>query len=111
MPLAAGTEILYVNDMKFGISPGFATGAEFGRYCSDALRVLVDEAEQYGRSSLLTVALHCRIVGRPGRFGGLMDFVNELVAPEMKKKVWVASRGEIAQFWREKFPAAEDKRV
>ncbi|PWN26149.1 glycoside hydrolase/deacetylase [Jaminaea rosea] len=105
---------LDVNDMKFGISPGFSTGRQFHEYLSDALRTLLQEAEQEGRSSILTVGLHCRIVGRPGRFAGLEGFVREVVGMqggEGREKIWVASRGEIARFWREKFPPPQQKSV
>jgi hypothetical protein len=57
------------NDMKFFSPNGFTTAADFSRYVSTALDVLVAEARR-GKSSMLTIGLHLRICGQPGRFAG-----------------------------------------
>ncbi|CAO1630864.1 unnamed protein product [Sympodiomycopsis kandeliae] len=97
---------LDVNDMKFGISPGFSTSIDFGAYLKDALQTYLDEAtrSKNPRSSMITIGLHCRFAGRPGRFQALKRFVEEVVQLQNEGKVWVANRGDIADFWRKNFP-------
>lgn len=100
---------LDVNDMKYGIAPGFSSSEDFGAYLRDSLQTLLDEAtrQRNPKSSMMTVGLHCRIVGRPGRFQALKRFVQEVEKLHKDGKVWVANRGDIAEFWREKFPPSQ----
>ncbi|PWN23530.1 glycoside hydrolase/deacetylase [Microstroma glucosiphilum] len=95
---------LEVNDMKFAIAPGFSSGVDFGAYLQATLDTLLAEAEEEGKSAMMTVGLHCRISGRPGRFGAVKDMVERVEKLHKEGKVWCANRGEIAAFWREKFP-------
>lgn len=62
--------------------------------------VLYEEGEE-GSPKMMTVGLHCRIVGRPGRFKALQDFVEYI---SQKEGVWVATRSEIASSFAEQFP-------
>lgn len=107
-PILVVPYTLDVNDMKFGIAPGFSSSEDFGAYLRDSLQTLLDEAQRKNnpKSAMMTVGLHCRIVGRPGRFQALKKFAEEVAQMHKEGKVWVANRGEIAQFWREKFPPA-----
>lgn len=91
------------NDMKFGIAPGFCTAEQFSSYCRDALDVLIEEGQR-GQPKMMSIGLHCRIIGRPGRFKGLQDFVEYVKQREQAGDVWVATRQEIAQHWRKVHP-------
>ncbi len=82
------------NDMKFSVAPGFTSGEDFYAYLKDAFDVLVDE----GRTSpkMMSVGLHTRLVGRPGRFAALerfLDYVDE------HDDVWICRRVDIARHW------------
>lgn len=105
-PLLVVPYTLDVNDMKYAIAPGFSTSDDFLTYLRDSLQTLLDEAtrQRNPKSAMMTVGLHCRIVGRPGRFQALKHFVQEVAQLHNEGKVWVANRGDIARFWRETFP-------
>lgn len=83
---------LDVNDMKFLIPNGFATGDDFYAYLVDTFEQLYDEG---GR--MMNVGLHCRIVGRPGRARALDRFLAHV---RSREDVWVTTRAEIARHWR-----------
>ena len=53
---------------------------------------------------MMSIGLHPRMSGHPGRFVGLQRFVEYIMQDKFKDKVWVATRTEIAQFWKEKYP-------
>lgn len=86
---------LDVNDFKFLQPNGFVTADDFGDYLIDAFDELYAEGAE--RPRLLSVGLHSRIVGRPGRLKGLARFLDHVAAHE---GVWVATRREIAGHWR-----------
>ena len=83
------------NDMRFAIN-GFSHGGEFATYLKDFLRYLVDEGRR-GAPKMMTVGLHCRLVGRPGRTAGLEEFID--FAKSFGDDVWICRRDEIAKFW------------
>jgi peptidoglycan/xylan/chitin deacetylase (PgdA/CDA1 family) len=83
------------NDMRFFNSGGFVFAADFARYCIDAFDRLHAESAEAPR--MLSIGLHTRIIGRPGRIGGLEAFLDHALARE---GVWFATRGEIARAWR-----------
>jgi putative urate catabolism protein len=87
---------LDANDFKFLLVNGFVTGADFYDYLVDTFEQLYAEG---GR--MMSVGLHCRIVGRPGRAPALDRFLTHVRA---RKGVWVATRAEIARHWRTHFP-------
>ncbi len=89
--------------MKFAQAPGFFNSSTFFEYLRDAFDTLYEEGEQ-GAPKMMSIGLHCRVVGRPGRFQGLKKFI-EYVA--QKQGVWVATREEIAEHWREVHPPTE----
>jgi putative urate catabolism protein len=84
---------LDVNDMKFLIPNGFATGDDFYTYLVDTFEELHEEG---GR--MMNVGLHCRIVGRPGRARALDRFLAQV---KQRPDVWVTTRAEIARHWHE----------
>jgi OHCU decarboxylase len=93
---------LEANDMRFAVSPGWVTGRDFGEYLIDAFDTLHAEG---GR--MMSVGLHCRLVGRPGKAAGLRMFLDHV---RQKGGAWIATRGEIAAHWaREHPPAARER--
>jgi len=87
---------LDANDMKFGVAPGFASSDAFAAYLRDGLDLLRAEG---GR--MMSVGLHARMVGRPGRAAALARFLDHVAACD---DVWVCRRMDIARHWRERFP-------
>ncbi len=84
------------NDMRFQNAGGFVFGDDFARYCIDAFdRLWVEGAEA---PRMLSIGLHLRIIGRPGRIGGLERFLAHAAARE---GVWFARRDAIARHWLE----------
>ncbi|MCU4180316.1 allantoinase PuuE [Bosea sp. BH3] len=82
------------NDMRFTRGGGFVFGDDFARYCIDAFDRLYDEGGSEPR--MMTVGLHLRIIGKPGRIGGLERFLAHVAS---KPGVWFARRDEIARHW------------
>lgn len=88
------------NDMRFVTASGFANGDEFFSQLKDSFDCLYREGE--ARSpKMMSIGLHCRLAGQPGRFEGLRRFVEYIAGFE---KVWVARRVDIARHWAEKHP-------
>ncbi len=90
---------LDVNDMKFGTAQGFNQGDDFFTYARDAFDALF--AEGGTAPKMLSVGLHTRLIGRPGRVRGLEKFLDHVMAHD---KVWVARRVDIARHWRAVHP-------
>lgn len=89
------------NDFKFlSAGPGFRDTEGFYNRLENAFDVLCEEGEE-GAPKMTTIGLHCRIIGRPGRFTALRDFVEYI---GKKEGVWVATRTEIAEALKEQFP-------
>jgi putative urate catabolism protein len=88
---------LETNDMRFATPQGFNSGDQFFTYLKDAFDTLYREGEE-GSPKMMSVGLHCRLVGRPGRIAALRRFM-EYVAS--RNKVWVPQRIEIARHWHE----------
>ncbi|MDR3437314.1 allantoinase PuuE [Telmatospirillum sp.] len=87
------------NDMKFGTAQGFNSGEDFYAYLRDAFDVLYEEGAE--RPKMMSVGLHCRMAGRPGRFKGLRRFLDHVMAHD---KVWVCRRVDIARHWHQRHP-------
>ena len=85
---------LEANDMRFAVSQGFNTGEQFFTYLKDTFDVLY--AEGVASPKMMSVGLHCRLIGRPGRFAGLLRFLDYL---ETHEDVWVCRRLDIAKHW------------
>ena len=86
---------LATNDMRFTTASGFANGEEYFQMLKDSFDVLWDEGAA-GSPKMLSIGLHCRLVGMPGRFAGLKRFVDYILS---KEKVWIAKRVDIADHW------------
>ena len=82
------------NDMRFATNQGFNTGEHFFSYLKDAFDVLY--AEGASAPKMLSIGLHCRLIGRPGRIMGLRRFLEYIADYD---KVWVCRRADIAQHW------------
>jgi len=88
------------NDMRFhGASPTFFRAADFAGYVTDAYDWLLDEGAH--RPKMMSVGLHLRIIGRPGRVAGLETVLRHLRA---RGGAWFARRKDIARHWRERHP-------
>jgi len=88
------------NDMRFVTASGFANGEEFFQALKDSFDCLYREGEE-GSPKMMSVGLHCRLVGQPGRFEGLKRFVDYIKTFD---KVWVAKRIDIARHWADTHP-------
>ncbi len=85
---------LDTNDMRFALPQGFSHGGEFFDYLRDAFDVLYAEGDE--RPAMLSVGMHCRLLGRPGRFRALQRFLDHL---EQHDRVWICRRVDIARHW------------
>lgn len=90
---------LDTNDMRFATAQGFNTGNHFFEYLKDAFDVLY--AEGGDKPAMMSIGLHCRLVGRPGRFRGLQRFLDHI---EKHDRVWVTRRIDIARHWNQHHP-------
>ena len=88
---------LDANDMRFATPQGFNSGQQFFDYLKDSFDVLHAEG-----SKMMSVGLHCRLAGRPGRAAALARFLDYVASHD---DVWIARRIDIADHWRNKFPA------
>ena len=109
---AAGTKphlvvpyALDTNDMRFATAQGFNSGGQFYAYLRDAFNVLYAEGDPAGLDApkMLSVGLHCRIAGRPGRLAALARFLDYV---RQHEAVWVARRIDIARHWIATHPRA-----
>ncbi len=91
---------LDANDMRFATVAGFGQGADFEAYLRDSFDALHAEGEA-GRPAMLSIGLHCRLVGRPGRIPALERFLDHALAHE---GVWFARRIDIARHWAATHP-------
>ena len=101
---------LDTNDMRFAAMQGFNSGTQFFDYLKDAFDVLYAEGDPDGlnQPKMLSVGLHCRIVGRPGRAAALARFLDYV---QQHDKVWVTRRIDIADHWRAVHPFSMQKEV
>jgi allantoinase len=88
------------NDMKFSLAGGFNSGDQFFGYLRDAFDVLYGEGAATPR--MMSVGLHARLVGRPGRFAALCRFLDHV---QKHRDVWICRRIDIARHWIERHPA------
>ena len=91
---------LDANDMRFATPQGFNSGEQFYRYLKDTFDVLYDEGAQCPK--MMSVGLHCRLAGRPGRCAALRRFIDYA---RRKPDVWFARRIDVARCWIRQFPA------
>ena len=91
---------LDVNDMRFGTPQGFNSGTQFLDYLKDSFTTLYMEGCN-GSPKMMSIGLHCRLIGRPGRFEAIrkfLEFVNT------HADVWIATREQIADHWMQTHP-------
>ena len=88
---------LDTNDMRFATPQGFKRGAQFFDYLRDSFDTLYSEEAP----KMMSVGLHCRLAGRPGRAAALQRFLDYIAGHD---RVWVARRIDIADHWRETHP-------
>jgi putative urate catabolism protein len=91
---------LDANDMRFATAQGFNTSDQFFTYLRDSFDTLYEEGETAPK--MMSVGLHCRLAGRPGRIAGLKRFLDHVQAHD---KVWICRRVDIARHWRAVHPA------
>lgn len=94
------------NDMRFAIQAGFTTGDQFESYLRDSFDVLYGEGSA-GAPKMLSIGLHCRLMGRPGRAAALARVIDHIKSHD---GVWFASRLEIAEHWAKEHPAMTQTR-
>jgi putative urate catabolism protein len=90
---------LDANDMRFATPQGFNSGEQFFQYLKDSFDALYAEGAHAPR--MMSVGLHCRIVGRPGRIAALERFLKYVSG---KRQVWIARRIDIARHWLRHHP-------
>lgn len=91
---------LDTNDMRFATAQGFNSGEQFFSYLKDSFDVLYREGRD-GQAKMLSVGLHCRLAGRPGRTAALERFADYVLS---YSDVWIAQRADLARHWHEKHP-------
>ena len=94
------------NDMRFALPQGYSHGDEFFQYLRDAFDVLYaegarDPADGRGGPAMMSIGMHCRLLGRPGRLRALQRFLDHVQA---HPQVWVARRIDIARHWKAQHP-------
>ncbi|HKJ51886.1 MAG TPA: allantoinase PuuE [Gammaproteobacteria bacterium] len=90
------------NDMRFATPQGFNSGEQFFQYLRDAFDVLYAEGESAPK--MMSVGLHCRLAGRPGRFRALQRFLDHV---QSRPGVWICRRIDIARHWMDRHPPAD----
>ena len=93
---------LDANDMRFATPQGFNSGEQFFTYLKDAFDTLYAEGETAPR--MMSIGLHCRLAGRPGRAAALARFLDYV---QEHSQVWLCRRVDIARHWVDHFPASE----
>ena len=96
---------LDTNDMRFSSAQGFAQGDDFFTYLRDAFDVLYAEGDPQGANTprMLSIGMHCRLLGRPGRMRGLQRFLDHV---QQRSDVWICRRLDIARHWAQAHPYA-----
>ncbi|MBE2261465.1 MAG: allantoinase PuuE [Burkholderiaceae bacterium] len=97
---------LDTNDMRFGLPQGFSQGEDFFTYLRDSFDVLYAEGDPDGldHPRMLSIGMHCRLLGRPGRMAALQRFLDHVQSHE---HVWICRRIEIARHWKQVHPFKE----
>lgn len=96
---------LDANDMRFGIQAGFTEGEQFFTFLKDAFDALYAEGKA-GKPKMMSIGLHCRLIGRPARIEGLRRFIDYIKGFD---HVWTPRRIEIAEHWRKEHPFVAPK--
>jgi allantoinase len=94
---------LDANDMRFSLPQGFAQAEDFFIYLRDSFDALYAEGDPNGldRPKMMSVGMHCRLLGRPGRIVALQRFLDHV---QQHERVWVCRRIDIARHWKRVHP-------
>jgi allantoinase len=87
------------NDMRFALPQGYSHGDEFFEYLRDAFDVHYAEGDE--RPAMMSIGMHCRLLGRPGRMKALQRFLDHVQAHQ---RVWITRRIDIARHWKQVHP-------
>ena len=90
---------LDANDMRFALPQGYSHGDEFFQYLRDAFDVHYAEGDE--RPAMMSIGMHCRLLGRPGRMRALQRFLDHV---QRHERVWIARRIDIARHWKQVHP-------
>jgi allantoinase len=90
---------LDTNDMRFALPQGFSQGDDFYTYLRDSFDLLYAEGDEAPK--MLSIGMHCRLLGRPGRMRALQRFLDHV---EKHDRVWVCRRIDIARHWHAVHP-------
>ncbi|WP_038170390.1 allantoinase PuuE [Verrucomicrobium sp. BvORR106] len=90
---------LDANDMRFATAQGFNTADHFFTYLRDTFDVLYEEGAELPK--MMSIGMHCRLLGRPGRFVALQRFLDHLAKHD---RVWITRRVDIARHWHQQHP-------
>jgi putative urate catabolism protein len=93
---------LDANDMRFATPQGFNTSEQFYQYLKDSFDVLYAEGDEAPK--MMSIGMHCRLLGRPGRMRGLQRFLDHVQSHE---RVWVCRRVDIARHWVQTQPLTQ----
>ena len=88
------------NDMRFATNQGFNTGNHFFNYLKDSFDCLYNEGKNYNNPKMMSVGLHCRLIGRPGRMQSLIRFLDYV---QNFDDIWICQRKEIADHWHKNY--------
>ncbi|WP_373051186.1 allantoinase PuuE [Thalassovita aquimarina] len=91
---------LEANDMRFATAPGYITGEQFFTYLKDSFDTLYAEGKA-GKPAMMSIGLHCRLIGRPGKLAGLKRFLDYIQGFD---GVWTPRRIDIAEHWATTHP-------
>ena len=94
------------NDMRFALPQGYSHGGEFFEYLRDAFDAHYaegarDPADGGGGPSMMSIGMHCRLLGRPGRIGALQRFLDHV---QKHDRVWICKRIDVARHWKATHP-------
>jgi peptidoglycan/xylan/chitin deacetylase (PgdA/CDA1 family) len=92
--------------MRFALPQGYSHGDEFFQYLRDAFDLHYaegdrDPAEGHGGPAMMSIGMHCRLLGRPGRMRALQRFLDHV---QRHDRVWVTRRIDIARHWKAQHP-------
>ena len=90
---------LDANDMRFALPQGYSHGDEFFQYLRDAFDVHYAEGDE--RPTMMSIGMHCRLLGRPGRMRALQRFLDHV---QRHERVWITRRVDIARHWKQVHP-------
>ena len=95
---------LDANDMRFALPQGYSHADPFFQYLRDGFDALYAEGDPQGLDApkMMSVGMHCRILGRPGRIAALQRFLDHV---QRHEQVWICRRIDIARHWAQQYPA------